>query len=48
VPARRIGTTGGTRLEISVAGRKVVEVAVADAEHIWATALEQFFKKAAA
>ena len=48
VPARRIGTTGGTRLEISVEGRKAVDVAVADAEHIWATALEKFFKRAAA
>ena len=48
VPARRIGTTGGSRLQISVQGQKVIDVAVADAERIWATALEKYFKRAAA
>jgi len=48
VPARRIGTTGGSRLEISVQGQKVIDVAVADAEQIWATALEKYFKRAVA
>jgi phosphoribosylformylglycinamidine synthase len=48
VPARRIGTTGGSRLEISIQGRKTIDVAVADIEAIWATALEKFFKRAAA
>ena len=48
VPARRIGTTGGSRLEISIGGRKTIDVSVADAEQIWATALENFFKRAAA
>jgi phosphoribosylformylglycinamidine (FGAM) synthase-like enzyme len=48
VPARRIGTTGGSRLAITVQGRTVIDVAVAEAEQIWATALEQFFKRAAA
>jgi hypothetical protein len=48
VPARRIGTTGGSRLEISIQNRKTIDVAVAEAEQIWATALENFFKRAAA
>jgi phosphoribosylformylglycinamidine synthase len=48
VPARRIGTTGGSRLEIAIQGRKTIDVPVADAETIWATALEKFFKRAAA
>jgi len=48
VPARRIGTTGGSRLEISVQGRKAVDVPVAAAEQVWATALEQYFKRAVA
>jgi len=48
VPARRIGTTGGSRLEVSIQGRTAIDVAVADLEAIWATALEKFFKRAAA
>ena len=48
VPACRIGTTGGSRLTIAIEGRSAVDVAVLDAEHIWATALEQFFKRVAA
>jgi phosphoribosylformylglycinamidine synthase len=48
VPARRIGTTGGSRLEITIQGRKAIDVAVAELEAIWAAALEKFFKRAAA
>jgi phosphoribosylformylglycinamidine synthase II len=48
VPARRIGTTGGSRLEISIQGRKAIDVAVAEAEHVWATALQKHFTKAVA
>jgi phosphoribosylformylglycinamidine synthase len=48
VPARRIGTTGGSRLEISIAGQKTIDVTVSEAEQIWATALESFFKRTAA
>jgi phosphoribosylformylglycinamidine synthase len=48
VPARRIGTTGGSRLQIRVGGESTIDVAVAEAEQIWATALEQYFKRAAA
>lgn len=48
VPARRIGSTGGSRLVITADGRDLVDVAVAEAEHVWATALEQHFKRAVA
>jgi phosphoribosylformylglycinamidine synthase len=48
VPARRIGTTGGSRLQISIGGRKTIDVQVGEAEQIWATALETFFKRTAA
>ena len=45
VPARRIGTVGGARLEIRVGGARAVDIAIADAERVWATALEQFFAR---
>jgi phosphoribosylformylglycinamidine synthase II len=48
VPARRIGTTGGSRLEISVQGRKAIDVSVGEAEQVWSTALAKFFKRTAA
>jgi hypothetical protein len=48
LPARRIGTTGGSRLEISIGGQKTIDVSIGEAEQIWATALEAFFKRAAA
>jgi phosphoribosylformylglycinamidine synthase len=48
VPARRIGTTGGSRLAISIAGQKTIDVTVSEAEQIWATALESFFTRTAA
>jgi phosphoribosylformylglycinamidine synthase len=48
VPAARIGRTGGTRLTIAVDGRPAIDCAVSEAETIWATALEQYFKRRAA
>jgi len=48
VPARRVGTTGGSRITVSVNGANVVDVAVAEAERLWGTALERYFKKAVA
>ncbi len=48
VPARRIGRVGESRLQISVNGNRVIDVAVADAENVWATALEKYFKRVAA
>ena len=48
VPAHRIGTTGGSHLEISIQGRTIIDLAVGEAEHIWATAIEKYFKRVAA
>ena len=48
VPARRIGTTGGDRLRITAGGVHAIDVAVAEAERIWATAIEGYFKRVAA
>ena len=38
--ARVIGDTGGAVIRIAVNGREVVSMSVADAERIWATAIE--------
>jgi phosphoribosylformylglycinamidine synthase len=48
VPARRIGMTGGARIVISAAGQKAIDVAVADAEHLWTTAIGGCFNRAVA
>src|SRR5688500_3309368 len=48
VPARRLGTTGGNRIAIAVNGSNVIDLAVAEAERLWGTALEKHFKKAVA
>jgi phosphoribosylformylglycinamidine (FGAM) synthase-like enzyme len=48
VPARRIGTVGGARIQIRVAGELAIDVSVAEAERIWSTALEKFFARVAA
>jgi phosphoribosylformylglycinamidine synthase len=40
VPAARIGTTGGERVRIAIAGRAALDEAVSDAERIWSTAIE--------
>ena len=48
VPAREIGTTGTSRIGVSINGRLAIDVAVSEAETIWDTALEKFFKQRAA
>jgi phosphoribosylformylglycinamidine synthase len=45
VPARVIGEVGGARLKIAVGGRMAVDLAVADAEQVWASAIEGRFTK---
>ena len=45
VPARVIGRTGGTRITIAVDGRPGVDVAVAEAETEWGSALERQFRQ---
>jgi phosphoribosylformylglycinamidine synthase len=47
VPARVIGTTGGSRLRIAVAGRAEIECDLSEAEQRWSTALDAYFKRQA-
>jgi phosphoribosylformylglycinamidine synthase subunit PurL len=48
VPAREIGTAGTDRVNVSINGQSVIDVAVSEAETIWDTALEKYFKQRAA
>jgi phosphoribosylformylglycinamidine (FGAM) synthase-like enzyme len=48
VPAQPIGKTGGTRLVIRCGGEAVIDLAVAEAERIWTTAIERHFRGRAA
>ena len=48
VPARQIGTTGTSRINVSVNGRPVLDMAVSEAEAAWDSALDKFFKQRAA
>ena len=48
VPAQLIGKTGGSRLLIRADGAVAIDVAVADAERIWSTAIERHFRGRAA
>ena len=48
VPATVIGRTGGTRLQIAVDGTTAIDCAAAEAEEIWASALQRYFAGRAA
>ena len=48
VPAREIGTAGTGRINVSITGQSVIDIAVSEAETIWDTALEKYFKQRAA
>jgi phosphoribosylformylglycinamidine synthase len=48
VPAASIGTTGTARISVSINGSLAIDLAVSEAETIWDTALEKFFKQRAA
>ncbi len=48
IPARRIGRVGGSRLQISVQGQRAIDIAIGEAEQVWATTLEKYFKRVAA
>ena len=48
VPHRVIGKTGGARLRIAIEGEQVIDVAVADAEQQWSSAIERHFAGRAA
>ncbi len=44
VPATAIGRVGGDRIRISIDGRRVIDEPLAEAEQIWATAIETLFR----
>ena len=48
VPVREVGTTGTGRINVSINGQSVIDVAVSEAETIWDSALEKYFKQRAA
>jgi phosphoribosylformylglycinamidine synthase len=48
VPAARIGLVGGTRIRVSIDGRRVLDEELSDAEHTWETAIERYFEPARA
>jgi phosphoribosylformylglycinamidine synthase len=45
VPARAIGETGGSRINMAVDGHMAIDVAVGEAETLWSTALERYFQR---
>jgi hypothetical protein len=45
VPARVIGTAGGTRLRLRVGGRLAIDVAAEGAERIWSSAIDSYFAR---
>jgi phosphoribosylformylglycinamidine synthase len=47
VTAREIGRVGGDMIRLSVNGQVVIDSRVADAEHAWATAIEQRMQRKA-
>ncbi len=48
VPALKIGTTGGSRVRISVGGQLAIDLALDECEAIWDSALETYFTRQAA
>jgi phosphoribosylformylglycinamidine synthase len=48
VPAARIGTVGGARIRMAIDGQRVIDEPAADAERIWATAIDDRFARARA
>jgi phosphoribosylformylglycinamidine synthase subunit PurL len=48
VPHQLIGTTGGARLRVKVAGETLVDCTVAEAEQVWSSALSRHFAGRAA
>jgi phosphoribosylformylglycinamidine synthase subunit PurL len=48
VPARLIGTTGGSRIRVRIDGTPAFDCALHEAELIWGTAIEKYFTRPAA
>jgi phosphoribosylformylglycinamidine synthase len=45
VPALQIGTVGGDRLRVGIAGRPIIDELLTDAEHEWSNAIGSYFEK---
>jgi phosphoribosylformylglycinamidine synthase len=45
ITAAQIGTVGGERIQLRVAGRLLVDEKLSDAESIWTNAIESYFEK---
>jgi phosphoribosylformylglycinamidine synthase len=45
VPAKVIGSTGGSQIRISVDGRAAIDLPAAEAERIWSTSLSRYFAR---
>ena len=48
VPIRRIGVVRGTRIQLTIDGRTVIDESLADVERTWNTAIENYFELARA
>jgi len=48
VPIRRIGVVRGTRIQLTIDGRSVIDESLADVEQTWNTAIERYFEPARA
>jgi phosphoribosylformylglycinamidine synthase subunit PurL len=48
LPAAVIGRTGGSRIQIAVNGAATIDIALAEAEQLWSTAIERYFAGRAA
>jgi phosphoribosylformylglycinamidine synthase len=45
VAVRMIGRVGGSRIRVAVGGATAIDVALADAERVWTSAIERYFAK---
>ena len=48
VPATVVGTTGGTRIKVGIAGQDTIDVSVTEMEQLWSSALGRYFAGRAA
>jgi phosphoribosylformylglycinamidine synthase len=48
IAAAVIGRVGGDRVRVAIAGRRVIDEVLADAERLWSTAIDRYFESARA
>jgi phosphoribosylformylglycinamidine synthase len=48
VPATLIGTTGGSRIRIAIAGQETIDVMLSEMEQLWSSLLGRYFAGRAA